>query len=148
LIEIGEIGVRSLLLATLFFAASAQAQSIAAQGSWVAADYEVSGQWKITRHGEQLFVELGDDFETKNGPDLHILLSPKALTQLTNANASKDALVVGLLHSSDDSVLFRKMKGAQRLAIPSGVRLSDYRTILIHCVRFSHLWAGADLNLN
>lgn len=139
--------MRSLVLAIFFFAASAQAQSIVAQGPWVAVDYEVSGQWQITRHGEQLFVELGEDFETKHGPDLHILLSPKPLTQLTNANASQDALVVGLLQSSDDSVLFRKMKGPQRLAIPSGARLSDYRTILIHCVRFSHLWAGAELNL-
>lgn len=139
--------MRSLLLALLFFAVPAQAQSIVAQGPWRAADYEVAGQWKITRHGEQLFVELGDDFETKHGPDLHILLSPKPFSQLTNANASNDALIVGLLRSSDDSVLFKKMKGAQRLAIPSGVRLSDYRSILIHCVRFSHLWAGADLSL-
>ncbi len=146
-INVGEICVRSLLLACLFFASSAQAQSIVAQGPWRAADYEVSGQWTISRQGDQLFVELGDDFETKNGPDLHILLSPKPFAQATNANASKGALVVGLLRSSDDSVLFRKMKGAQRLAIPSGTRLSDYRSILIHCVRFSHLWAGADLNL-
>ena len=140
--------MRTLLLAFLFFAASAQAQPILKQGPWRAADYEVAGQWKITRHGEQLFVELGEDFETKHGPDLHILLSPKPFAQLTNANASQDALVVGLLRSADDSVLFRKMKGAQRFAIPSGARLSDYRTILIHCVRFSHLWAGADLDLN
>ncbi len=139
--------MRILLFAIFFFAATAQAQSIVAQGPWVKADYEVAGIWKITRHGEQLFVELGDDFETKNGPDLHILLSPKPLNQLTDATASQDALVVGLLQSSDDSVLFKKMKGAQRLAIPSQARLSDYRTILIHCVRYSHLWAGAELNL-
>jgi len=145
--ETREVGVRSLLFTIFFFTATAQAQSIVAQGPWVKADYEVAGQWKITRHGEQLYVELGDDFETKNGPDLHILLSPKSLTQLTDANASQEALVVGLLKTTDDSVLFKKMKGAQRLAIPSEARLSDYRTILIHCVRFSHLWAGAELNL-
>lgn len=139
--------MRSLLLTIFFFSAAAQAQSIVAQGPWTKVDYEVAGHWKITRHDEQLFVVLGDDFETKNGPDLHILLSPKPLKQLTDANASQDALVVGLLQSSDDSVLFKKMKGAQRLVIPSEARLSDYRTILIHCVRFSHLWAGAELNL-
>ena len=139
--------MRSLLLAIFLFSATAQAQSIVAQGPWNKVDYEVAGHWKITRHGEQLFVEVGDDFETKNGPDLHILLSPKPLKQLTDANASQDALVVGLLQTSDDAVLFKKMKGAQRLVIPSEARLSDYRTILIHCVRFSHLWAGAELNL-
>ena len=139
--------MRSLLLAIFFFSAAAQAQSIVAQGPWTKVDYEVAGHWKVTRHGEQLFVELDDDFETKNGPDLHILLSPKPLKQLTDANASQDALVVGLLQTNDDSVLFKKMKGAQRLAIPGEARLSDYRTIVIHCVRFSHLWAGAELNL-
>jgi hypothetical protein len=66
---------------------------------------------------------------------------------LTDANASQDALVVGLLKTSDDSPFFKKMKGTQRLVIPSEARLSDYRTILIHCVRYSHLWAGAELNL-
>ena len=139
--------MRSVLIVLFFFTASAQAQPIVAQGPWVKVDYEVSGQWKITRDGEQLFVELGDDFETKNGPDLHILLSPKPLSELTDANASRDALIVGLLKTRDDSTLFRKMKGAQRLEIPSGTRLSNYRTILIHCVRFSHLWAGGELNL-
>jgi hypothetical protein len=143
----GEFGVRSLSIAIFFFSAAAQAQSIVAQGPWIEVDYEVAGQWKITRYGEQLFIELGDDFETKNGPDLHILLSPKPLKQLTDATASQDALVVGLLKTTDDSVVFKKMKGAQRLAIPGEARLSDYRTVLIHCVRFSHLWAGAELNL-
>ena len=139
--------MRILILALFFFAATAQAQSIVAQGPWVNVDYDVAGQWTIARDGDQLFVELGDDFETKNGPDLHILLSPKPLAQLTDANASEDALVIGLLRTSDDSALFKKMKGAQRLAVPSGARLSDYRTILIHCVRFSHLWAGGELKL-
>ena len=143
----GEYSVRTLLLAIFLFSAAAQAQSIVAQGPWIKVDYEVAGQWKITQHGEQLFVELGDDFETKNGPDLHILLSPKPLNQLTDANASQDALVVGLLKTSDDSAFFKKMKGAQRLVIPDQARLSEYRTLLIHCVRYSHLWAGAELNL-
>jgi len=143
----GESSVRILLFAIFLCSAAAQAQSIVAQGPWIKVDYEVAGQWKITRHGEQLFVELGDDFKTKNGPDLHVLLSPKPLAQLGDANASQDAIVVGLLKTSDDSAFFKKMKGAQRLAIPGEARLSDYRTILIHCVRYSHLWAGAELNL-
>ena len=145
--KLGEFSVRILLLAIFLFSAASQAQSIVAQGPWTKVDYEVAGQWKITRHGEQLFVELGDDFETKNGPDLHILLSSKPLKQLSDANASQGALVVGLLKTSDDSAFFKKMKGAQRLVIPGEARLSDYRTILIHCVRYSHLWAGAELNL-
>ena len=54
--------MRSLLIALFLFSTAAQAQSIVAQGPWVEIDYEVAGNWKITRDGEQLFVELGDDF--------------------------------------------------------------------------------------
>jgi hypothetical protein len=35
------------------------------------------------------------------------------------------------------------MQGAQSFTLPAGTRLSDYRTLVIHCVEFSHLWAGA-----
>jgi hypothetical protein len=38
-------------------------------------------------------------------------------------------------------------QGAQRLAVPNGTRLSDYRTLLIQSMRFSRPWAGAGLNL-
>ena len=140
------IRMRVFLVALLLLSMAAQAQSVVAQGDWRKADYDVMGQWRITQQGERLFVDLGDDFETNHGPDLHILLSPRPFDELTNANAARDALVVGLLRTTDDALLFKKMRGAQRLSIPDGARLSDYKSILIHCVRYSHLWAGADLD--
>ena len=48
-------------------------------GAWKTIDYEVQGMWSIVDTGDGLAVELGEDFETKNGPDLHILLSPKSV---------------------------------------------------------------------
>jgi hypothetical protein len=55
------------------------------------------------------------------------------------------ALVAGLLQTRDDALFFRKMRGAQSFVLPAGTRLEDYRTIVIHCVEFSHLWAGGDI---
>ncbi len=118
---------------------------VVSEGPWQTIDYEVSGKWKIVRDGAEHRVELGADFETKNGPDLHILLSKKRLDQITNENATDQALIVGLLKTTDDSTFFKKMKGPQSLPLPPGVNLSSYRTILIHCVKFSHLWAGSPL---
>ena len=116
-----------------------------ADGTWTTIDYDVEGIWLIEADGDRLTVRLGDDFVTKNGPDLHVLLSPKPLEELTNDNAMQGALVAGLLKTSDDSTFFRKMRGAQSFTLPTGTRLSDYRTLVIHCVEFSHLWAGAAL---
>ena len=121
------------------------AAEVVAQGSWTTIDYDVEGVWRIEADGDQLTVRLGDDFVTKNGPDLHVLLSPKPLEELTNDNAMQGALVAGLLETTDDSTFFRKMKGAQSFTLPAGTRLEDYRTVVIHCVEFSHLWAGASL---
>ena len=121
------------------------AAEVVAQGNWTTIDYDVEGVWQIEADGDRLTVRLGDDFVTKNGPDLHVLLSPKPLAELTNDNAMQGALVAGLLKTTDDSTFFRKMKGAQSFTLPAGTRLEDYQTVVIHCVEFSHLWAGASL---
>ena len=121
------------------------AQQIAAQGPWETIDYDVSGQWQIVLRGSQYYVQLDDEFDTKNGPDLHILLSKQRLDRITDDNATEQALIVGALQTKDDSLFFKRMQGAQELAVPPGTNLSSYRTILIHCVKHSHLWAGAPL---
>lgn len=121
------------------------APQIVAEGRWETLDYEVSGTWRIVRDGAEHRVELDEDFETKNGPDLHIVLSKERLNRITNENATERALIVGLLKTTDDSTFFKKMKGAQSLPLPPATNLSEYRSILIHCVKFSHLWAGAPL---
>lgn len=123
----------------------AAAADVVAEGQWTTADYDVAGTWTIVEESGRLYVTLGDDFETKNGPDLHILLSPRPFAELTNGNAANGALVAGLLKTRDTSLFLKKMKGAQRLALPEGTDLGAYRSIVIHCVEFSHLWAGADL---
>lgn len=124
---------------------AALAVEVVKSGTWTTIDYDVEGMWRIVDTGDGLAVELGEDFETKNGPDLHILLSPMSVGALSNENASSKALIVGLLQTTDGS-FFKKMKGPQTLPLPSGTTLSDYKSIVIHCVKFSHLWAGAPLD--
>ena len=139
--------MHKLILAALLALVTmgSHAAEVVAQGSWTTIDYDVEGVWRIEADGDRLTVHLGDDFVTKNGPDLHVLLSPKPLAELTNDNAMQGALVAGLLKTTDDSTFFRKMKGAQSFTLPAGTRLEDYQTLVIHCVEFAHLWAGASL---
>ena len=112
------------------------AEQTLAQGSWTTKGYDIAGQWKIVQEEGKLFVVLDPAFRTKKAPDLKIFLSPKPLAQLNNRNATQDSLRVGPL---------QKSRGAQRLEIPSGTSLDEYKTVLIHCEKFSKLWGGAAL---
>ena len=93
-------------------------------------------RFTVTAQEGKLFVVLDPAFRTKKAPDLKIFLSPKPLAQLNNRNATQDSLRVGPL---------QKSRGAQRLEIPSGTSLDEYKTVLIHCEKFSKLWGGAAL---
>lgn len=114
-------------------------------GKWNPVDFDAEGTWQINKEGGNWVVSLSDDFVTKNGPDLYVLLSTKALSEVNNSNANQTSVQVGLLKTKDTSAFFKKMKGAQRFELPASVDISHYKSILIHCVQYSHLWAGADL---
>ena len=80
--------------------------------------------------------KLSDDFKTKSAPDLNIFLSRAELPTLNGKNATRDAVLVAPLKSA---------KGSQSYAIPEGVDLSEFRSIVIHCVEYSKLWGGSAL---
>lgn len=131
--------LRGAIAATaLAFAVVTGTASLAAaqQGSWTAVGFNIRGSWSILEEGGQRFVVFDDAFSTRRGPDLHVLLSPRPLSQLTDEDAAQGALNLGKLQSNS---------GAQRYAIPAGTELSAYKTLVIHCVEHGHLWGGAGL---
>lgn len=141
------IPVFALLLTPFLLLLSAwvHAEQVESFGKWQTIDFGVTGQWKIIQEEDGLYVVLDEQFTTKNGPDLHILLSPQPVSALTHSNTAEGALDVGLLKSADNSALFQKMKGAQRLKIAEGTDLQKYQSIAIHCVKYSHVWAAGSL---
>ncbi len=108
----------------------------ATEGTWVSKQYKVAGEWQIAQDGDDRFLVLSADFKTKKGPDLKIFLSPQSLDQVTGETATDGAVLLALLDQP---------KGEQRFEIPSGIDLSDYQSILIHCEKYSVLWGGASL---
>ncbi|MCG8427703.1 MAG: DM13 domain-containing protein [Chromatiales bacterium] len=136
----------TILLFTLLLSSVGYAEQQIAKGTWTKIDYDAAGTWSITKEDGKLIVSLSDDFETKDGPDLFILFSTKKLSEVNNSNANQSSIQVGMLKTNDKSLFFKKMKGAQRFELPGDTDLSKYQSILIHCVQFSHLWAGAELN--
>jgi Electron transfer DM13 len=69
-----------------------------------------------------------DDFSVRNGPDLFVYLSPDA------DGYADDALELGKLKATDGSFGY---------ALPAGVDPAAFRSALIWCKQFSHLFAVA-----
>ena len=129
------VGVLFLGLALLAGPALTQGQTVH-QGQWTTKGFDVDGTWKIVRDGGKTYVVLDDAFNTKGAPDLKIFLSPNGAAGLDNRNATQGSQLVAVLTSN---------RGAQRYEVPAGVDLQRFRAIVIHCEKYTKLWAAADL---
>ena len=92
------------------------------------------GRGKVSIYERAVFLE--SDFEVGPGPAFHVLLVPKA-----NIRTSTD--VADLMYV--DLGGLRAFKGSQRYAVPDGVSLKDFPSVVIWCERFSVLISPADL---
>lgn len=114
----------------------AQGRVVASGSDWTKKAKKVKGHWEIAEVGDRSVLRLGKDFDTKSGPDLKVLLSPTSIKAVSGKNAMAGARVIAPL--KDD-------EGFQSYDLGKGVKLGDYRTLLIHCESYSKLWAGAEL---
>jgi hypothetical protein len=92
------------------------------------------GKGRVSLYERTLFLE--PDFEVGPGPAFHVYLVPKA--NIRSSGDLGDAMLVdlGALHA---------FKGSQRYALPAGLTLANYKTVLIWCERFGVLISPADL---
>jgi len=109
-------------------------------GEWKSDSYFTTfeGTWKIVKEDAKTYVVMGDDFEAKKAPDLKIFLSTNDLDDIDGDNAN----------SKSKSVLVAKLtsyKGKAKYLVPSNIKISDYKTILVHCEKYSKFWGGAPL---
>ena len=81
-------------------------------------------------------VFLGEDFEVGPGPKYHVYLVPKAMIRASSDLKGEMFVDLGRL---------RAFKGSQRYAIPPGVDLAKYQSVIIWCEQFSVLISPADL---
>lgn len=92
------------------------------------------GRGKVSVYERAVFLE--SDFEVGPGPAFHVYLVPKA--NIRSSADLGDAMFVDLGG-------LRSFKGSQRYALPAGVALKDYPSVIIWCERFSVLISPADL---
>jgi hypothetical protein len=92
------------------------------------------GRGKVSVYERTVFLE--PDFEVGPGPKYHVYLVPAA--SIRNEAAVKEAMFVDLGR-------LRAFKGSQRYAIPAGLDLTKYPSVVIWCEQFSVLISPADL---
>ena len=118
-------------------AATAQAGSqTLAQADFQKKTYALKGGITVEQRGSDTVIVFSDDFRTKNGPDLKVFLSRNDVAASTGANATTDAIKLGVLKDN---------RGAQEYVLPAGVDIADFNSVLVHCEAFSKLWGGADI---
>lgn len=97
-----------------------------------------SGSYRIERSGEDLRLVLSDDFQTDEGPDLHLVLSPTGVAEAENESAmAEGALVVSAL---------RSLAGGQTYDLRDDLELEAFRSVVVHCIEFTHLYGAAELS--
>jgi hypothetical protein len=92
------------------------------------------GRGKVSVYERAVFLE--PDFEVGPGPAYHVYLVPKAA--IRSEGDMKDVMFVDLGR-------LRAFKGSQRYAIPAGVDLKTFPSVIIWCERFGVLISPADL---
>lgn len=108
---------------------------VKASGKWTGKEHSIAGYWKIVDDGSSLRLKLYS-LKTKKAPDLKIFFSPRTVAQSTANNATQG------------TYFFHKLKthnGNQSYVLPKGFDLDKYKSILIHCQKYTKLWGGANL---
>lgn len=124
------IGVAVLVLGIL-----ASAGETVSEGSWTKKSNTISGSWSIEKEGDRHVLKL-IGFKTKKAPDLKLFLSKQSAGSVTGKNATTGAVRLAKLKSH---------KGDQSYVLPSGINPEDYKTLILHCEKFSKSWGVGTL---
>jgi hypothetical protein len=130
------MNIRQLLLPLLMTLAPFAAQAVEGNGTWTQINFGIKGTWTLSQEDGRHILTLGEAFKTKKGPDLKLFLSPRPIAKVTNDNAIEGSAFMALLKSH---------KGGQRYVIPSNIDLSAYKSLVIHCEKYTKVWGGTDL---
>ena len=126
-------GLAAALPAT---ALPASAQEAPARGGFDVTAERIDGTWSLETRADGTYLLFNEDFSTASGPDLKVFLSPQDVTDVRDRTATRNAVKLGAL---------KRTRGAQEYRLPDGIDLSAFRSLLIHCERYSHFWGGAAL---
>lgn len=97
------------------------------------------GAFEIQEYAGKYTLVIKSDFKVSEGPDLYFAFHPLAQASINGGNAKTGTFRV--------DPMLRSLNGAQTYEIPAGFDPSKYKSIIIHCWKFNHLYAAGTLNL-
>ncbi len=120
--------------ATFGYAPLNTAVALLSVGDFVSVEHPTQGQASIVEENGIRYLELGDNFQTDNGPDLKVILHTADAVDLKVQEG--DYINLGALTA---------FNGSGRYAIPDDVDLSKYGSVAIWCEQFNATFGYATL---
>ena len=110
---------------------------ILTRGAFKSLAHETRGAASIYRLADGSYTVRLTDFETSNGPDVHVYLTAAEIEKGTDAVKAAGFVDLGSMKGN---------KGNQNYIIPAGVDLKRYTSISIWCARFGVNFGVAPLS--
>lgn len=107
-----------------------------ARGSFKSLAHETRGSASIYQLGDGIRTLRLSQFETSNGPDVHVYLTAAEVEKGNDSIKQAGFIDLGSLKGN---------KGDQNYDIPAGVDLNTFRNVTIWCARFGVNFASAAL---
>lgn len=126
------------LIFTLIFTVTFSSVTFAQKGNtWPKKNYGITGNWSIEKDNGKTYLVLHDDFKTSKGPDSKLFLSKKSAKDVgKNEAVEKNGAFVANLKSN---------KGSQKYLIPNSISLSDFKSIVVHCEKYTKVWGVTNI---
>ena len=110
------------------------ADSVLASGDFEKSEHPTSGVAQIVMQNGKKYLKFDSSFQSDSGPDLFVILhrqdSPKSY-------GKADYVSLGRL---------KKVSGQQMYAIPNGVNITKFKSVVIWCKKFNATFGFAPLN--
>jgi hypothetical protein len=108
--------------------------SVLASGDFEKSEHPTSGTAQIVMQNGKKYLKFDSSFQSESGPDLFVILhrqnSPKSYSKA-------DYVSLGRL---------KKVSGQQMYAIPNGVNVAKFKSVVIWCKKFNATFGFAPLN--
>ena len=109
-----------------------------ARGDFVSQEHDTSGAAQILKSPDGSLTLRLEGFETSNGPDLHVWLSDRTAGGSWFKYDEGERIELGELKAN---------KGNHNYAIPVGADLTDIKSVVIWCKRFSVSFGSAEMKI-
>jgi len=119
---------------TLIVASNAHA--LIGKGKFNKKAHKIKGSWALLEIEGHQVISFHDNFKTKDGADLKLILSKKEVKGLKDIPTFDSPVSLGAIKSNT---------GDQHYIIPKYITIEDYKSVLIYNEETQTLWGGFDI---